>query len=209
VGKVINKYKVGKHFKLDIRDNGFDFEIDEPKVTAEAALDGIYVIRTSLSEQRISAEDTVRSYKLLTRVERAFRSFKTIDLKVRPIRHYLENRVRAHIFLCMLAYYVQWHMLEAWRPLLFCDEDQDAKATRDPVAPAKRSEKARRKALTKKLDDETPVHSFKTLIAHLSQIVRNTCRRKGAAADALSFQMTTPPNPKQQMAYDLLKEIKV
>jgi transposase len=209
VGKVINKYKVGKHFKLDIRDNGFDFEIDEPKVTAEAALDGIYVIRTSLSEQRISAEDTVRSYKLLTRVERAFRSFKTIDLKVRPIRHYLENRVRAHIFLCMLAYYVQWHMLEAWRPLLFCDEDQDAKATRDPVAPAKRSEKALRKARTKKLDDETPVHSFKTLIGHLSQIVRNTCRRKGAAADALSFQMTTTPNPKQQMAYDLLKAIKV
>jgi len=209
VGKIINKYKVGKHFNLDIRDNGFDFEIDEPKVTAEAALDGIYVIRTSLSEQRINAEDAVRSYKLLTRVERAFRSFKTIDLKVRPIRHYLVNRVRAHIFLCMLAYYVHWHMLEAWRPLLFCDEDQDAKATRDPVAPAKRSEKALRKALTKKLDDETPVHSFKTLIGHLSQIVRNTCRRKGAVADALSFQMTTTPNPKQQMAYDLLKAIKV
>ena len=119
VGKVLNKYKVGKHFKLDIRDDAFSFEIDKKKVEAEAALDGIYVIRTSLSAQQMNTEDTVRSYKLLTQVERAFRSFKTMDLKVRPISHRLENRVRAHIFLCMLAYYVEWHMLEAWRPVLF------------------------------------------------------------------------------------------
>ena len=141
VGRVLNKYKVGKHFKLDIRDDSFSFEIDDTKVTTEAALDGIYVIRTSLAEQRMKTDDTVRSYKLLTQVERAFRSFKSMDLKVRPIRHRRENRVRAHVFLCMLAYYVLWHMMEAWRPLLFSDEDQQAKARRDPVAPAKRSEK--------------------------------------------------------------------
>jgi transposase len=209
VGKVLNKHKVGKHIELNIGDNSFEFEIDETKVAAEAALDGIYVIRTSLSQQRMNAGDTVRSYKLLTQVERAFRSFKTIDLKVRPIRHRLEDRVRAHIFLCMLAYYVEWHMIEAWRPLLFCDEDQDAKATRDPVAPAKRSEEALRKVHTKKLDDGSSVHSFKTLLSHLSSVVRNKCRRKGAGPDELAFEMTTTPNPKQQKAYELLKAITV
>ena len=155
VGKVINKYKVAKHFVLQIRDDGFDFHIDEHKVASEATLDGIYVIRTSVPEQRLSPDDTVRCYKSLSQVERAFRSIKTIDLKVRPIRHRLETRVRAHIFLCMLAYYVEWHMREAWRPLLFCDEDQEAKKTRDPVAPAKRSEAALRKIRSKKLDDGT------------------------------------------------------
>jgi transposase len=136
-GKVVNQCKVGKHFKLDIGESHFHFEIDEEKVAAEAALDGIYVIRTSLPAERMSADDTVRGYKSLTRIERAFRSFKTIDLNVRPIRHRLEDRVRAHIFLCMLAYYVQWNMMEAWRPLLFADEDQQAKAQRDPVAPCR------------------------------------------------------------------------
>lgn len=209
VGKVLNKYKVGKHFTLDIGDNRFEFQIDEKKVAAEAALDGIYVIRTSLSPQRMSADDTVRSYKLLTEVERAFRSFKTIDLKVRPIRHHLENRVRAHIFLCMLAYYVQWHMIEAWRPLLFADEDQEAKTRRDPVAPAERSEGALRKVHTLELNDGSPVHSFQTLLSHLGAIVRNTCRRKAAGADEPTFEMTTPPNPKQDRAYQLLKTITV
>jgi len=209
VGKVLNQYKVGKHFELDIRDDGFEYKIDKSKVAAEAALDGIYVIRTSLSQQRMKTDDTVRSYKLLTQVERAFRSFKTIDLKVRPIRHHLENRVRAHIFLCMLAYYVEWHMIEAWRPLLFCDEDQEAKATRDPVAPAKRSEEALRKAHTLKLDDGSLVHSFRTLLTYLGSIVRNKCRRKGAEPDEPTFEMTTNTNPKQQKAYDLLRGITV
>jgi transposase len=209
VGKVVNKHKVGKHIKLDIGDNSFEFEIKEKKVAAEAALDGIYVIRTSLSKQRMNAEDTVRSYKLLTQVERAFRTFKSVDLKVRPIYHHLEDRVRAHIFMCMLAYYVEWHMLEAWRPLLFGDEDQDAKATRDPVAPAKRSDEALHKVHIKKLDDGSPVHSFKTLLNHLSNVVRNKCRRKGARPDESTFEMTTTPNPKQQKAYELLKAIKV
>ena len=167
VGKVVDKYKVAKHFQLNIGERRFEFMVNEDAVAAEAALDGIYVIRTSLDQQRMNADDAVRSYKLLSQVERAFRSLKSIDLKVRPIRHRLENRVRAHIFLCMLAYYVQWHMVEAWRPLLFCDEDQAAKTSRDPVAPAERSEPALRKIHERRLDDGTEVHSFRTLITSL------------------------------------------
>jgi len=206
-GKVINKYKVGKHFVLDIRDDGFDFSIDDKKVAAEADLDGIYVVRTSLPKTRMDTDETVRSYKALTNVERAFRTLKTIDVRVRPIRHRLEDRVRAHIFLCMLAYYVEWHMREAWRPLLFADEDQAPKATRDPVAPAQRSQAASRKASTKRLDDGSDVHSFQTLMEHLAAIVRNTCRRAGAADDEPTFYMITPANPKQQQAYNLLESI--
>ncbi len=155
----------------------------------------------------MNTEDTVRSYKLLTQIERAFRSFKTMDLKVRPIHHRLENRVRAHFFLCMLAYYVEWHMIEAWRPLLFCDEDQDAKASRDPVAPAKRSDAALRKVRSRKLEDGSRVHSFRTLLSHLASIVRNSCRRKGAGPNTATFDMTTTTNPKQQTAFDLLNTI--
>lgn len=209
VGKVINKYKMSKHFVLDIRDDGFDFSIDENKVAAEAALDGIYVVRTSLSKDQMDADNTVRSYKALTQVERAFRAFKTLDLNVRPIHHHLENRVRAHIFLCMLAYYVEWHMIEAWRPLLFCDEDQAAKATRDPVAKAQRSAGALAKDAKKHLDDKSPVHSFHTLLDLLAARVRNTCCRKGAAPDEATFVMVTPPNSKQQHAYHLLNTIKL
>ncbi|MCK4391854.1 IS1634 family transposase, partial [Candidatus Bipolaricaulota bacterium] len=130
VGRVVNKYKVAKHFDLEIGEERFSYRLLEKKVAAEAALDGLYVIRTSLSKERMDEADVVRSYKQLSNVEQAFRSFKGIDLKVRPIYHYLEDRVRAHIFLCMLAYYVEWHMKEAWRGLLFSDEDQGAKKTR-------------------------------------------------------------------------------
>jgi len=207
VGKVLNKYKVGKHFELDIRDDAFDFQILEDKVAAEAALDGIYVVRTSLPAARMDAAQTVRSYKLLSQAERAFRSFKTVDLMVRPIRHRTERRVRAHIFLCMLAYYVLWHMIEAWRPLLFADEDQEAKAIRDPVAPAKRSEAAMRKVHTKRLDDGSLVHSIQTLLGHLAAIVRNTCRCRGAGPDDSTFEMDTTPDAKQRQALDLLKTI--
>ena len=207
VGKVLNKYRVGKHFKLDITDDTLNFEINQQNVDAESALDGIYVVRTSLSSQRMSTDDTVRSYKLLGQVERAFRSMKTLDLFVRPIHHRLEDRVRAHILLCMLAYYVQWHMLEAWRPLLFSDEEQEAKATRDPVAPAKRSDSALRKVHTRLLDDGSEVHSFRTLLSHLSGIVRNVCRVPGADPDASTFEVVTTPNLKQQQAYDLLLTI--
>jgi transposase len=209
VGKVINKYKVAKHVRLDIRADAFAFQVDAASVAAEAALDGLYVLRTSVPAARLDAAETVRSYKRLSQVERAFRSFKTVDLKVRPIHHRLEPRVRAHIFLCLLAYYVEWHMLEAWRPLLFADEDQAAKATRDPVAPAERSTAALRKIHTKLLDDGTMVHSFRTLLTELSGIVRNVCRCHGGVADEPTFTVLTIPNAKQQRAYDLLETITV
>lgn len=209
VGKVINKYKVAKHFILDIKANRFVHSLDEDQIAAEASLDGLYVIRTSLDKQHISAEDAVRNYKRLSNVERAFRSMKTMDLHVRPIHHRLEGRVRAHIFLCMLAYYVLWHMVDAWRELLFCDEDQDAKTTRDPVAPATRSPAALHKVHTRTLDDGTEAHSFQTLLHHLSTIVRNECKITDAAADAPHFEITTTPNAKQQRAYELLKTIAV
>jgi len=209
IGKVVNKYKVAKHVKLEIQDERLEFQLDEQRIAAEAALDGIYVIRTSVPAGRLDAADAVRHYKRLSDVERAFRSLKTIDLKVRPIHHRLEPRVRAHIFLCLLAYYVEWHMREVWRPLLFSDEDQAAKQTRDPVAPAKRSAAALRKVHTKVLDDGTPVHSFSTLLKALSSIVRNLCRPRGGGPTAPTFEIVTTPNPIQQRAYDLLKTVGV
>jgi len=208
VGKVVNKYKVAKHFTLEIEDDRFAFARREDQIAAEAALDGIYVIRTSLPAEQMSADDTVRSYKALADVERAFRSLKTIDLKVRPIHHRLADRVRSHIFLCMLAYYVEWHMREAWRPLLFADEDQEAKRTRDPVAPAKRSSRAQEKALTRRLSDGSPVHSFRTLLEHLATIVRNTCRTPGAKATTSTFQVVTTPSPSQRRALELIDTIR-
>ncbi len=209
VGKAVNKYKVAKHFALDIHDDGFDFRVDAEKVAAEAALDGIYVVRTSLRKSRMTASDAVRSYKNLSRVERAFRTFKSVDLKVRPIRHWDEDRVRAHIFLCMLAYYVEWHMVEALRPLLFADEDQAAKATRDPVAPAKRSQKALEKIATKKTEYGLEAHSFRTLLDHLGGIVRNFCKRKSVADAPADVIIETTPDPTQKRAFDLLRQIAV
>jgi len=209
VGRVINKYKVAKHLVLDIREDGLDFHIDEGTVAAEAALDGIYVLRTSVLAERLSTDETVRSYKRLTDVERAFRSLKSIDLKVRPIHHNLENRVRAHILLCVLAYYVEWHMREAWRPLLFSDEDQEAKEHRDPVGPAKRSEAALRKVHSKKLEDGSEVQSFQTLLKLLSTIVRNVCRVPDAGANTPTFDLVTTPNPNQRRAYTMLESIDV
>ncbi|MCP3876768.1 MAG: transposase, partial [Sulfitobacter sp.] len=207
LGKVINKYKVGKHFILDIRDEGFEFRIDVQKVAEEAALDGIYVIRTSVDTARMSAAEAVRSYKSLSQVERAFRSIKTVDLKVRPIHHHLEPRVRAHIFLCTLAYYVEWHMREAWRPLLFCDEDLEAKALRDPVASAERSDAALDKVHTKTLEDGSPVHSFQSLLQLLSGIVLNIAQVPGTFDDAATFEITTTPNPTQERANELVNNI--
>jgi transposase len=206
VGKVINQYKVAKHFELAIGDNTFTFARKPSSVAAEAALDGIYIIRTSVSAAQMDAPECVRNYKALANVERAFRSLKTIDLKVRPIHHRTANRVRAHIFLCMLAYYVEWHMREAWRELMFADTDQKAKATRDPVAPATRSKAAQAKAARHTLDDATPVHSFSTLMAELATIVRNTCRTPKAGPQALTFDILTTPNPKQQRALELLQQ---
>lgn len=204
VGKVIDKYKVGKHFELNISDNEFNFSINQEKVKMEAVLDGIYIIRTSVSEDKMDADDAVRGYKQLCQAERAFRSFKTVDLMVRPIRHRLEERVKSHIFLCMLAYYVQWHMMEAWRPLIYADEEQELKAHRDPVAPTQRSESAKQKIHTKRLDDGSQVYSFRGLLTHLSSIVQATCR---VAEDTPTFKIVTQPNKTQKKAYDLLKKI--
>ena len=207
VGKVVNKYKVAKHFTLDIEEHRFGFHRLEDNIAGEAALDGIYIIRTSLPQKQMTAADCVRNYKSLAQVERAFRSLKTIDLKIRPIHHHLADRVRSHIFLCMLAYYVEWHMREAWRPLLFADEDQVAKTTRDPVAAAKRSTAAQAKAATHTLDDGTPAHSFATLQQELATIVRNTCRAPQLADATSTFKITTTPNPKQRRALELLNAI--
>jgi transposase len=207
VGKVVNKYKVAKHFVLHIKDDSFSFEINQEAVDAEAALDGIYVVRSSVSTETMDTDQTVRSYKLLSNVEHAFRCFKSVDLMVRPIHHRLEDRVRAHIFLCMLAYYVQWSMTEAWRPLLFADEDQESKASRDPVAPAKRSDAALRKVHTKQLDDNSVVHSFRTLLDNLARIVSNTCRCPGSGPETPMFTKTTMPNAQQQRALNLLQTI--
>ena len=209
VGKVVNQYKMAKHFELAIGDITFTFARKTDAIAAEAALDGIYIIRTSVSAAQMDSADCVRNYKSLANVERAFRSLKTIDLKVRPIHHRTADRVRAHIFLCMLAYYVEWHMREAWRELMFADTDQLAKATRDPVAPAQRSKGALAKAARHTLDDGTPVHSFSTLMAELATIVRNTCRAPQAGPQAPTFEVLTTPNPKQQRALELLQQIRL
>lgn len=209
VGRVINRYKVAKHFRLQITEGVLRFEVREDRVAAEAALDGVYVIRTSLPKEKMSAEDAVRGYKRLAGIERAFRSLKAIDLKVRPIHHFLADRVRSHIFLCMLAYYVEWQLMNAWRPLLFADEELEAKSRRDPVAPALRSKSAEAKAATLTLEDGSMAHSFRTLLKDLATIVRNRCRCKGAAVKDASFDITTTPSEKQRRALDLAQAIAV
>jgi len=209
VGKVINQYKVAKHFALQISDRTFSFARKTDSIAAETALDGVYIIRTSVPAAQMDAPSCVRNYKALANVERAFRALKTIDLKVRPIHHRLADRVRAHIFLCLLAYYVEWHMREAWRELMFADADQAAKATRDPVAPAKRSRAALAKATLHTLDDGTPAHSFATLLGELATIVRNTCRAPQAGPDAPTFEVFTTPTPKQKRALELIEQMQV
>jgi transposase len=207
VGKVLNRHKVGKHFDLEMGDASFGYTINDARVAQEASLDGIYVIRTAVAQERMGSDDVVRNYKSLSQVEQAFRSMKSVDLEVRPIYHRLADRVRAHLLLCMLAYYVKWHMMQAWRPLLFADEEQAAKAQRDPVAPARRSASALRKVSNRTLDDGTCVHSFDSLLHHLSTIVRNACHHPGAAAHEATFTLDTAPDAKQRQALELLKSI--
>jgi Transposase DDE domain len=192
-----------------IEETGFEFQRLEKQIAAEAALDGLYVIRTSVPKKQMTSAEAVRSYKALAEVERAFRSMKTIDLHIRPIHHRLEGRVRAHIFLCMLAYYVEWHMREAWREPMFADEDLERKKHRDPVAAAERSEAALDKVATRKLADGSPVHSFRTLLDDLSTIMRNTCEARVGKNRGSTFQMTTTPNPAQHRALQLLQAIAV
>jgi len=209
VGRLIDKHKMAKHIELKITNQSLTWTRKAQSIAAEAALDGLYIIRTSVSAQRMDAPTCVRSYKSLANVERAFRSIKSIDLKVRPIHHRTENRVRAHLFLCMLAYYVEWHMRQAWAELLFADTEQGLKESRDPVAPAKRSEVAMQKVASLKLDDGSMAHSFATLMADLSTIVQNTCKAPGSEQEATTFEVTTNPTLKQQRAMELIKAIKL
>jgi transposase len=209
-GKVLDKYKVAKHFDLAIAEAAFAYKVNDERVAAEAALDGLYVIRTSVAEADMAAGQAVFNYKRLAEVERAFRTLKGVDLQVRPIRHRLEARVKAHIFLSMLAYYVQWHMIEAWAPLTFKDEaGEETARLADPVAPARRSPAALAKVRTRTLADGTPAMSFARLLAHLATIVRNTMRPSSARPGEATFTLTTRPAPKQQQALDLIAAISV
>jgi transposase len=204
VGKVLHHYKMGKHFELTIEDSTFHYTRREDSIRRESELDGIYVIRTSEPVERLSAEDAVRSYKRLTLVEQAFRCMKGIDLLVRPIRHRDAQRVRAHIFLCMLAYYVQWHMRKALAPLLFIDEElEHNRPKRDPVAPAKPSRSAKKKKTARLTPDGLPIHSFDTLLEELGTRCRNKCRLK-TDRSAPTFSKLTEPNPVQKQALKLL-----
>lgn len=211
VGAVLNRYKVRKHFVCEISDSDFSYQRAQHKIASEAALDGLYVIRTSLAAEQLSAADCVRSYKALTRVERAFRTLKTSALQVRPIRHRLADRVRAHIFLCMLAYYVEWHMREAWRPLLFADDElAEQRRTRDPVAPAQPSDSAKLQKATRQAADGTPLHSFRTLLQSLADVTRNVCRTAGQAGSCASeFELDTHMSEEQERAMELLKGIQI
>ena len=204
LGRVLGRFKMQKHFRLTIEEQSLRYERDQQRIDREAALDGIYVIRTNVSPEVLSSEQTVRSYKRLSVVERAFRSLKTVDLKVRPIHHRLADRVRAHVFLCTLAYYVEWHMRAQLAPLLFDDDDPaQAQASRlSVVAPAKRSTKALRKAHTKRTDADQPVHSFRTLLEDLSTVAKN--RVRSSAAPDSPFDITTTPTALQNRAFDLL-----
>jgi transposase len=204
VGAVLGRYKMRKHFNLTIAETGFSFTRDEASIAREAALDGIYVIRTSLPATALTADEAVRSYKRLAQVERAFRSLKSVDLKVRPIHHRLEQRVRAHVFLCMLAYYVEWHMRQALAPILFDDDDPAAAeaARSSVVAPAQRSPRAQRKASTKLTADDRPLHSFHTLLSDLATVAKN--RILPNSKEPLPFDLITSPTALQQRAFDLL-----
>jgi Transposase DDE domain len=204
VGGVLDRYKMRKHFQLSIEDTGFSFTRDAESIAREAALDGIYVIRTSVSATALSADEAVRSYKRLAQVERAFRSLKSVDLKVRPIHHRLEQRVRAHILLCMLAYYVEWHMRQALASILFDDDDPAAAqaARSSVVAPAQRSPRAQRKALTKLTADDCPLHSFQTLLSDLATVAKN--RISPNTQPSVPFDLITTPTTLQQRAFDLL-----
>jgi len=205
VGKVINQYKVEKHFSFTIQEGRFEWSLDIDKVEREKMLDGIYVVRTSESNKRFSPEQLVLAYKNLSFVERLFRTLKGIDLRIRPIYHRLEVTVRAHVFVCMLAYYVEWHMRQALKSLLFDDEDlEDLRLTRDPVAPAKSSLSAKIKKARKMTPDGFPVHSFDTLLHELATQTKNTCVTNYAPSSP-TVELMTELNPFQERIFKLIK----
>jgi hypothetical protein len=198
VGPAVKRYRMKKHFELEITDTSFTYTRKTKQIEAEAALDGIYVLRTSVPAQTLPTADVVRAYKGLEQVERAFGSFKGPDLQIRPIHHHLEHRVRAHILLCMLAYYLTWHLRAAWAPLLFADEHPPI-AT-DPVAKATRSPAAQRKAQTKRTTTGEPCHSYRSLIDELATLTRNTIRLPATTA---TYDKLTQPTDLQNRALDL------
>jgi hypothetical protein len=202
-GRVVKK-TIAKLFMLAIEDNHFTFTRDAESIQREAQLDGLYIIRTSEEQAARSAENTVRTYKSLGHVEQAFRCMKTVDLRVRPIRHYNEAHVRGHIFVCMLAYYVEWHMRKALGAVLFQDDDLDAvRWSRDPVAKAEPSERIREKKRTRKTSEGWPVHSLHTLLADLATRCKNTCRT-GKGKATIHFEQLTEATPFQAHVFGLL-----
>ena len=190
VGPAVKRYRMRKHFQLQITDTTFTYERNSEQITAEAALDGFYILRTSLATETLADEDVVRTYKNLEQAERAFGSFKGPDLQIRPIHHHLEDRVRAHVLICMLAYYLTWHLKAAWKPLLFTDEHRPTNP--DPVAKAVRSPAAQHKAQTKSTTTGEPCHSYQSLLAELATQTRNTTRLAGSNA---TFNKLTVPTP--------------
>ena len=204
VGKVINGHKVGKHFVTTIGEDSFRFARDVEKIAAEEELDGLYIVRSNVEAELFDAAGTVRAYKDLSKVERAFRSFKTVDLKVRPIYHRRADRVRAHVLLCMLAYYVEWHMRAALAPVLFDDHDREAgeQQRSSVVQAAQRSPAARAKAARKRAVDGLPVHSFRSLIAELGTLTTNTMQMADSNA---TFTMQTRPTELQERCFELLQ----
>ncbi|MGZ6725699.1 MAG: IS1634 family transposase [Solirubrobacteraceae bacterium] len=204
VGPALKRYRMKKHFQIEITDMTFTYTRDSPGIAVEAALDGFYILRTSLTDTDLSAGDVVRAYKNLEQAERAFGSLKGPDLQIRPIHHRLEDRVRAHVLICMLAYYLTWHLKAAWKPLLFCDEDRPVSP--DPVAKAVRSPAAQHKAQTKRTSTGQPAHSYRTLLAELATQTRNTTRLHGHAA---TFEKLTQPTPLQADALDLAEHAPV
>ena len=200
VGAVWNRYRVRKHFRVEIAEDAFRFARKEPEIAAEAALDGIYILRTSLPAAELQAPDVVRSYKQLAQVERAHRTLKGPDLELRPIHHRLEERVRAHLFLCALAYYLEWHLRYAWRELLFADEQPPL--GEDPVAPSRRSPEAERKARRKRTTAGERCHSWPTLLRHLALRCRNTIRLADTNA---TFERLTEPTAVQTRALELVQ----
>ena len=203
-GRVLDRYKMGKHFKTTIGEGVFRWQRREAAVEAEAALDGIYVIRSSEKKADLKAEDAVRSYKSLARVERVFRCMKGADLRVRPIFHRTPDHARVHIFLCLLAYYVEWRMRQAWAELLFEDEQLEAgRQQRDPVAPAEPSAAVKKKKARRRTSGGLPVHSFQTLLDALATRCQNTCR-VGGEGSAATFEQRTAPTALQKRALELL-----
>jgi hypothetical protein len=199
-GRVVNRFKVAKHFQLTIADGRFDYARDEPAIREEAALDGFYVLRTSVAADTLTPQAVVRAYKLLAHAERAFRAMKSPELEIRPIHHRLEQRVRAHVFLCMLAYLIRFELEQRLAPLLFTDDSPLAPA--DPVASAQRSQPAKKKAASKTTEDGLPVSSFRDLLDALATLCRNRIRLRGAE---VSFDQLTEQNKLQRRAFELLE----